>query len=158
MNRCSNPDCPAPKGLCLEQASPEYLKCEYWLGDKVAVVQAACATKDLDPALVIGVRLDAYDIFLKTVALGEIRVERSALPALMQGGPEPETFLIPGIPLNTLAALVEAGYTTAHAFDVASDEDLLAVDGVGAAMLKRIRAAIIDEATAVDVDGGDISL
>jgi hypothetical protein len=34
-NRCSRPDCPAPKGLCLEHASPEYLKCEHWLGDKL---------------------------------------------------------------------------------------------------------------------------
>lgn len=24
-------DCPAPKGLCVERASGEYLKCEYWL-------------------------------------------------------------------------------------------------------------------------------
>lgn len=32
--KCSKIDCPAPKGLCLEQASPEYPKCEYWLGDK----------------------------------------------------------------------------------------------------------------------------
>ncbi len=33
-NRCSRTDCPAPKGLCVEHASPEYFKCEHWLGDK----------------------------------------------------------------------------------------------------------------------------
>jgi len=33
-NKCSKADCPAPKGLCVEQASPEYPKCEHWLGDK----------------------------------------------------------------------------------------------------------------------------
>lgn len=31
MKKCSMLDCPAPKGLCVEQASGEYLKCEYWL-------------------------------------------------------------------------------------------------------------------------------
>ena len=33
-NKCTKTDCPAPKGLCLEHASPEYPKCEHWLGDK----------------------------------------------------------------------------------------------------------------------------
>ena len=33
-NKCSKPDCPAPKGLCLEYASPDYQKCEYWLRNK----------------------------------------------------------------------------------------------------------------------------
>jgi len=33
-NKCSKPDCPAPKGLCLEHASPDYQKCENWLGEK----------------------------------------------------------------------------------------------------------------------------
>jgi hypothetical protein len=33
-NKCSKPDCPAPKGLCLEHASPDYQKCDYWLGGK----------------------------------------------------------------------------------------------------------------------------
>ncbi len=33
-NKCSKPDCPAPKGLCLEHASPDYQKCEFWLGQK----------------------------------------------------------------------------------------------------------------------------
>ena len=33
-NKCDKVDCPAPKGLCLEHASPEHLKCEYWLRDK----------------------------------------------------------------------------------------------------------------------------
>ena len=47
------------------------------------VVRAACAIKDLDPALVIGVHLTADDIFLITEALGEIRVERSALSAML---------------------------------------------------------------------------
>jgi len=33
-NKCSKPNCPAPKGLCLEHASPDYQKCDYWLGKK----------------------------------------------------------------------------------------------------------------------------
>ena len=33
-NKCSKPDCPAPKGLCLEHASPDYQKCDNWLGEK----------------------------------------------------------------------------------------------------------------------------
>jgi len=34
-NKCSNPDCPAPKGLCLAHASPDYQKCEHWLGNRM---------------------------------------------------------------------------------------------------------------------------
>jgi len=34
-NKCSNPDCPAPRGLCLAHASPDYQKCEHWLGNKM---------------------------------------------------------------------------------------------------------------------------
>ncbi len=30
--KCSKSGCPAPKGLCLEHASPDHPKCEYWLG------------------------------------------------------------------------------------------------------------------------------
>ena len=30
--QCKNPGCPAPKGMCLEHASLDYPKCEYWLG------------------------------------------------------------------------------------------------------------------------------
>lgn len=33
-NKCNKPDCPAPKGLCLEHVSPDYQKCEHWLGGK----------------------------------------------------------------------------------------------------------------------------
>lgn len=33
-NKCSEPDCPAPKGLCLKHASPDYPKCVHWLGNK----------------------------------------------------------------------------------------------------------------------------
>ncbi len=33
-NKCSKPDCPAPKGLCLEHASPDFQKCDNWLGNK----------------------------------------------------------------------------------------------------------------------------
>lgn len=118
------------------------------------LITAACRTKDLDPALVIDVLITDDDIFLQTEALGDIRVERSALPALRPAvAPKapaampPEALLIPSVPSNTLAALVEAGYTTLTAIAEADDEALLAVDGVGEAMLKRIRSAIIDEAT-----------
>lgn len=34
-NKCSEPDCPAPKGLCLKHASPDYQKCEHWQGNKM---------------------------------------------------------------------------------------------------------------------------
>ena len=34
-NRCSKTDCPAPKGLCLKHASPDYQKCEHWQGNKM---------------------------------------------------------------------------------------------------------------------------
>lgn len=37
------------------------------------------------------------------------------------------------------AQLVEAGYTTMHKVETASDEDLLAVEGVGPATLEKIR-------------------
>lgn len=33
-NKCNKPDCPAPKGLCLEHASADYKKCEHWIGNK----------------------------------------------------------------------------------------------------------------------------
>ena len=33
-NKCSKPDCPAPKGMCLQHASTDYQKCDYWLGNK----------------------------------------------------------------------------------------------------------------------------
>lgn len=29
--RCSRTDCPAPKGLCVAQASPDYQGCEHWM-------------------------------------------------------------------------------------------------------------------------------
>lgn len=113
------------------------------------LVRLACATKDLDPALVTDVRLTDTDIFLMTEVLGEIRVERSALPEgvpfaveLVQPPVHAEqepTFSLPGVPTNTLAALVEAGYTNLDSIDAARDEALLEVDGVGQAMLKRIR-------------------
>jgi len=32
--QCSNPDCPAPKGLCLKHLSLDYPKCEHWLGNQ----------------------------------------------------------------------------------------------------------------------------
>lgn len=32
--KCSKPDCPAPKGLCLEHANNDYPKCEHWIGTK----------------------------------------------------------------------------------------------------------------------------
>lgn len=32
-NKCSKKECPAPKGLCLTHASPDYPKCEHWLGN-----------------------------------------------------------------------------------------------------------------------------
>ncbi|TRZ47803.1 hypothetical protein D4S03_11060, partial [bacterium] len=34
-NKCGKIDCPAPKGLCLEHASPDYQKCDNWLGNKM---------------------------------------------------------------------------------------------------------------------------
>ncbi|MDO6596594.1 hypothetical protein Q4512_06685 [Oceanihabitans sp. 2_MG-2023] len=30
IKTCTNPDCPAPKGLCVELISPEYQQCKYW--------------------------------------------------------------------------------------------------------------------------------
>lgn len=30
QGKCSNPDCPAPKGLCAETMSHEYHNCDYW--------------------------------------------------------------------------------------------------------------------------------
>lgn len=48
----------------------------------VAVIQAACVIKDLDPASVIGARFTDGDIYLMTEALSEIRVERSELPTI----------------------------------------------------------------------------
>ncbi|MDH5718757.1 MAG: hypothetical protein OEZ22_14115 [Spirochaetia bacterium] len=30
--KCSKPDCPAPKGLCIEQLSNDFPKCQNWLG------------------------------------------------------------------------------------------------------------------------------
>lgn len=30
--KCGKADCPAPKGLCIEHASPDHPKCEYWVG------------------------------------------------------------------------------------------------------------------------------
>jgi len=103
-------------------------------------VAAACATKGIKPDQVTDARLSEGDIFLQTV-IGEIRVEISALPASTPVVIEaqPETLHIAGVPSNTLAALVKAGYTTLAKVYNASDEDLLAVDGVGQAMLKRIR-------------------
>lgn len=105
----------------------------------VALVQAACAIKGLDPASVISIRLTIDDIFLVTEVLGEIRVERSALPVHAEQPPEP--LLIRDVPSNTLAALAEAGYTTLGHITGAFDKELLEVDGVGRAMLRRIRAA-----------------
>lgn len=32
--KCSKPDCPAPKGLCVIHASPDHQKCKYWLENK----------------------------------------------------------------------------------------------------------------------------
>jgi hypothetical protein len=113
------------------------------------LIAAACATKGLDPAQVTGVRLTDSDIFLQTAELGEIRVERSALPAALPAHAEqpPQPLLLRDVPANTLAALVEAGYTTLAAVAGATDEALLGVDGVGRAMLKRIRA----EAPALEI-------
>lgn len=118
------------------------------------LVQAACRIKDLDPALVKNVRLTDNDIYLVTEALGEIRVEVSALPAGISLAVEfvqppepvhaeqpPEPLLIRDVPSNTLASLVEAGYTTLGHITGAFDKELLEVDGVGRAMLRRIRAA-----------------
>jgi len=121
---------------------------------KTPTVIVACRVKNLDPALVRGVRLTEADVFLQTADLGEVRVERSALPASLQVEAEqpPQALLIRDVPSNTLAALVSAGYMTLATVAGASDKALLAVDGVGRATLRRIRAAIIDAATAVDVD------
>lgn len=110
--------------------------------EKSELVRLACATKDLDPVLVTGVRLTDTDVFLMTEIFGEVRVERSALPVLPVHAEQP-TFTLSGVPSNTLAALVEAGYTTLTTMFQASDEELLAVDGVGQAMLKRIRAELV---------------
>ncbi len=121
---------------------------------KSELVKAACRIKGLDPVLVIDVRITDNDIYLVTEALGEIRVEVSALPAgislaveLVQP-PEPvhaeqplEPLFIRDVPSNTLAALVKGGYTTLGHVSQAFDKELLEVEGVGQAMLKRIRAA-----------------
>lgn len=37
-SKCGKPDCPAPRGLCLEHASPDHQKCEYWLEPKAEQV------------------------------------------------------------------------------------------------------------------------
>lgn len=107
-------------------------------------VAAACAAKNLDPDLVTGSRLTETDIFLETAVFGDIRVERSALPASVPVVIEaeaigPTEIRIGGIPANVILALSRAGYTTLDRLDAASDEDLLAVDGVGQATLQRIR-------------------
>lgn len=38
--KCSQGDCPAPKGLCAEHASPEHAKCEHWLGNENSQIDA----------------------------------------------------------------------------------------------------------------------
>jgi hypothetical protein len=42
--KCSNPGCPAPKGLCLESMTNEHLKCDHWF-DTNSSVQAVEASK-----------------------------------------------------------------------------------------------------------------
>lgn len=51
-----------------------------------------------------------------------------------------EELLIPGIPAKICTALTEAGFATADALASASDEELLAVAGVGPKMLEKLRS------------------
>lgn len=62
QNRCGKSDCPAPEGLCLEQASSEYSKCKYWLGDSIEALRAAFVAKDVDPETVTAVRVIAFTV------------------------------------------------------------------------------------------------
>ena len=100
------------------------------------MVEDACRVKDLDSALVKSVRITKTDVYLVTDD-GEVRVERSALSACQDR--VRDELRIPGVPSNTLAVLVEAGYTTLAGVGGASDEALLDLPGVGKATLKRIR-------------------
>ena len=51
-----------------------------------------------------------------------------------------EEFSIPGVTEKTLTALIEAGLADPDAIDAASDDEILAVPGVGPKMLEKIRA------------------
>lgn len=59
----------------------------------------------------------------------------------------PDPLLIRDVPTTTIATLIEAGYTTLAQIAGATDAQLLALDGVGQGMLKRIRA----EAPALEI-------
>lgn len=63
-NKCSKPDCPAPKGLCLEHASPDYQKCDNWLGNKTnqPIEKHEAVTKKGQPLPWTGEPLEPTDI------------------------------------------------------------------------------------------------
>lgn len=56
-----------------------------------------------------------------------------------------EPLKIPSVPSSTIEALVVLGFDTRDKIRQASDQELLAVDGIGAAVLTRIRAFLSEE-------------
>ena len=51
------------------------------------------------------------------------------------------TFTIPGVDSHGMALLISAGYTSADQVRAASDDDLLAIDGIGPKTVEVIRNA-----------------